>query len=211
AGDDRVGMRRVLELRALRALDVRAFRALPLAFALACAPAPPATSAPAPRLEATPAGVRWHGAVLGGRVTGAAKPVAAWWAAARDTGLTGTAVLVPLADEAAAGGDTARADSLLKQPRLARSLWAWDAVRRRAAFALAHQDVQAAGDILDAADRHAWTQAEEAAWRAMMAPALVATRDTTGGEALARRVLEETPSLAPASGDALALLERLAR
>jgi len=185
--------------------------ALPLAFVLACGPAPTATSAPAPRLEATPAGVRWHGAVLSGRAAGAARPVAAWWAAARDTGLAGTAVLVPLADAMAAAGDTARADSLLRQPRLARSLWAWDAVRRRATYALARADVQAAGDILDAADRHAWTQGEEAAWRAMFAPVLVSTRDTTGGEALARRVLEETPSVAPASGDALALLETLAR
>ena len=191
----------------------RALRALPLAFALACAPAavPPVASAPAPRLESTPAGVRWHGAQLGGRAAGAARPLALWWSAARDTGLTGTAVLVPLADQAAADGDTLRADSLLKSPRLARSLWAWDAVRRRAAFALARADVEAAGDILDKADRRAWTQSEEAAWRATMAPVLVAARDTTGGEALARRVLEDTPSLAPASGQALVLLENLAR
>ena len=195
----------------MRRPELRALRALPLAFVLACTPAPPATSAPAPRLEPTAAGIRWHGAVLGGRAATAARPVAAWWAAARDTGLTGTAVLVPLADELAAAGDTLRADSLLARPRLARSLWAWDAVRRRAAYALAHQDARTAGAILEAADRHAWTQAEEAAWRAMFAPVLVATRDTTGGEALARRVLEETPSLAPASGQALALLESLAR
>ena len=194
-----------------RAIELRALRALPLALALACAPAPSALSAVAPRLEATPAGVRWHGAVLSGRPTGSARPLERWWSAARDTGLTGTAVLVPLADAVAAGGDTTRADSLLSAPRLARSVWAWDALKRRAAFALAHAGAKAAGDILDAADHHAWTPSEEAAWRAMFAPILVATRDTTGGEALARRVLEETPGTAPASGDALALLDRLAR
>ena len=195
----------------MNAPELRALRALPLALALACAPAPPVASAVSPRLEATPAGVRWHGASLGGRVTGAARPVAAWWAAARDSGLAGTAVLVPLADQLADDGDTLRADSLLRLPRLGRSLWAWDAVRRRAGYALARQDVQAAGDILDAADRHAWTQSEEAAWRAMMAPVMVAARDTTGGEGLARKVLEETPGSVPASGQALALLETLAR
>ena len=195
----------------MNAPELRALRALPLALALACAPAPPVASAVSPRLEATPAGVRWHGANLGGRVTGAARPVAAWWAAARDSGLAGTAALVPLADQLADDGDTLRADSLLRLPRLGRSLWAWDAVRRRAGYALARQDVQAAGDILDAADRHAWTQSEEAAWRAMMAPVMVAARDTTGGEGLARKVLEETPGSVPASGQALALLETLAR
>jgi hypothetical protein len=107
-----------------------ALRALPLALAMACTRTPPVASAPAPRLEATGAGVRWHGAVLSGRATGAQRPVAAWWTAARDTGLTGTAVLVPLADAVVAGGDTVRADSLLSQPRLGRSLWAWDAVKR---------------------------------------------------------------------------------
>jgi hypothetical protein len=198
----------------LRSLGLRSrslvLRALPVALVLACAPAPPATPAPAPRLEATAGGVHWHGAVLGGRAPGAARPLERWWAAARDTGLTGTAVLVPLADAVAASGDTLRADSLLAQSRLARSLWAWDAVKRRAAFALARHDTKAAGDLLDAADRHAWTSSEEAAWRATFAPVMVTARDTTGGEALARRVLEETPALAPASGQALALLETLA-
>jgi len=195
----------------MRRSQISALRALPLALALACARTPPVASAPAPRLEATGAGVHWHGAVLGGRATGAQRPVDAWWNAARDTGLTGTAVLVPLADAVVAGGDTLRADSLLSRPRLGRSLWAWDAVKRRAAFALARADVQAAGNILDAADRRAWTAGEEAAWRAMFAPVMVAARDTTGGEALARRVLEETPGAVPASGDALKLLESLAR
>src|SRR6516225_10021793 len=106
-GDDRMGM---------NAPELRALRALPLALALACAPAPPVASAVSPRLEATPAGVRWHGASLGGRVTGAARPVAAWWAAARDSGLAGTAALVPLADQLADDGDTLRADSLLRLP-----------------------------------------------------------------------------------------------
>ena len=119
-----------------------------LGFALACARTP-AVLAAAPRLEPTAAGIRWHGAALSGRSARTASPVADWWGAARDTGLTGTAVLVPLADQVIARGDTARADSLLAVPRLARSLWAWDAVRRRAAFALARQDPQAAGDILE--------------------------------------------------------------
>ena len=195
----------------MSAPGARALRTLPLAFVLACAPAQKATSAPAPRLEPTPAGIRWHGAILGGRAAGASRPAALWWTAARDSGLAGTAVLVALADQLAAAGDTLRADSLLRQPRLARSLWAWEAVRRRAAYALGHRDHQVAGAILDAADRRAWTQSEEAAWRAMSAPVRVATRDTTGGEALAQRVLEDTPSLAPSSGQALSLLETLAR
>ena len=195
----------------MRRAHLAAFRALPLALVLACARTPSVFSATAPRLEATPSGVRWHGALLGGRTRGVARPLAAWWTAARDTGLAGTAVLVPLADAVAADGDTARADSLLSQARLSRSLWAWDALRRRASFALAHQDLKAAGDILDAADRQAWTPTEEAAWRATFAPLLVTSRDTTGGEALARRVLEDTPSTAPYSAQALALLEALAR
>jgi soluble lytic murein transglycosylase-like protein len=181
-----------------------------LALVLACARTP-AVLAAAPRLEPTAAGIRWHGAVLSGRSSRMAPPVADWWGAARDTGLTGTAVLVPLADQLLAHRDTSRADSLLALPRLARSLWAWDAVRRRAGLALARGDLNAAGRILDVADRGAWTQGEEAAWRAMTAPLLVAAHDTLGGEALARRVLEDTPSIAPASGQALALLDTLAR
>ncbi len=120
-------------------------------------------------------------------------------------------MLCPLADTLAARGDSTSADSLLALPRLARSLWGWDALSRRAGYALARGDVTRAGQLLDRADRSGWLASEEAAWRAMQAPLLVASRDTLGGEALARGVLESFASVAPASGQALALLESLAR
>jgi soluble lytic murein transglycosylase-like protein len=155
--------------------------------------------------------VRWYGATLSGHAAELPAPVEAWWVAARDSGLAGTAVLCPLADTLAARGDTTRSDALLALPRLARSLWAWDALRRRAAFALARRDLVRAGDLLDAADRKGWPGSEEAAWRAMRAPILVASRDTIGGEALARGVLENYVNVVPASGEALKLLDALAR
>ena len=170
-----------------------------------------ATAFAAPRLESTAAGVRWHGATLAGRGAEARAPVVAWWREARDPGLEGTAVLVPLADTLAARGDTLRADSLLSLPRLARSLWAWDALRRRAAYAIARGDRTAAGRLLDAADRHGWTASEDASWRALLAPILVAAGDTLAGQSLARQVLEENVSVTPASGQALELLESIAR
>ena len=164
-----------------------------------------------PQLTATRAGVRWFGATLAGRGSAVAAPVVAWWRAARDSGLAGVAVLCPLADTLAARGDTTRADSLLALPRLAHSLWAWDAVRRRAAYVLAHGDVSRAQKLLDLTARASWPPAEVAAWRAMEAPILVALRDTLGGEALARGVLENYVGVTPASGQALALLETLAQ
>ncbi len=186
------------------------FARLAMAAALLAATAT-AAEAGTPRLEPTRGGVRWFGAELSGHAEPVPAPVPEWWVAARDSGLAGTAVLCPLADTLAARGDTARADQLLALPRLARSLWAWDAVRRRAAYALARHDVVRAGDLLEAADRKGWPASEEAAWRAMQAPILVAVRDTTGGEALARGVLESFASVTPASGDALKLLDTLAR
>ena len=185
-----------------------------LALALAgCAPpgaAPPAAEA-APRLVATPAGVRWQGAALSGTRDAHTVHVERWWRAARDTGLTGTAVLVPLADTLAARGDTARADSLLASPRLARSPWAWEALRRRAAFAERAGQVPRAARLIDAAPRAAWPDADEAAWRAHRAGLHLALADTTSAEALARGVLEDHPATAPASGEALAILDRLTR
>jgi len=178
----------------------------------ACA-APPSGTAPAvlPRLTTTPSGVRWEGAALGGRPDGRQAPIARWWDAARDTGLAGTAVLVPLADSLAARGDTLRADSLLALPRLARSLWGWDALRRRAAWALAKGEPSRAARLLDDASRTRWSGSEEAAWRAARAPVHLLLLDTTSGEALARSVLEDHVQAAPASGAALKLLESLAR
>jgi soluble lytic murein transglycosylase-like protein len=179
------------------------------ALALAgCAP-PPAEAAP--RLVATPAGVRWHGARLSGSPDAHAVHIERWWLAARDTGLAGTAVLVPLADTLAARGDTARADSLLAAPRLARSLWAWEALRRRAGFAQRAGAPSRAARLLDAAPREAWPDADEAAWRARRAELHLALRDTTSAQALARGVLEDHATVAPASGAALELLDRLAR
>ena len=178
----------------------------------ACA-APPAGKSPdaMPRLTASPGGVSWQGAALGGRPGGRVAPIGRWWDAARDTGLAGTAVLVPLADSLAVRGDTLRADSLLASPRLARSLWAWEALRRRAAWALAKGEASRAARLLDEASRTRWPASEEAAWRAARAPVHLLLRDTTSGEALARSVLEDHASVAPASGKALALLETLSR
>jgi soluble lytic murein transglycosylase-like protein len=182
-----------------------------IAAAVTVALAAPGSAPASPRLESTSAGVRWHAAALAGRGAGARAPVVAWWRAARDSGLAGTAVLVPLADTIAARGDTLKADSLLALPRLARSLWAWDAVRRRAAWASGHGDATRAARLLDAADKRDWPGSDEASWRAMLAPLRVAAHDTLGGEALARQVLEQSVSVAPASGQALRLLEALAR
>jgi soluble lytic murein transglycosylase len=170
-----------------------------------------AARAAQPRLSVTPNGVRWHGAALSGRPRTLTAPVALWWVAARDTGLAGTAVLCPLADTLAARRDTSRADSLLAAPRLARSPWAWEALRRRAVYALGHADRARASRLLTAAVRTGWPAAEDAAWHATLAPVLVALRDTLGGEALARSVLELHVTQVPASGLALALLDSLAR
>ncbi len=128
------------------------------------------------------------------------------------TGSTlGPAPVRALADALAARGDTVRADSLLAAPRLTRSIWAWDALRRRASWALAQRDPVRAARLLDGRDRRGWPAAEEAAWRAMRAPIHVALRDTLAGEAMARSVLEEYVTHAPASGLALALLDTLAK
>jgi soluble lytic murein transglycosylase-like protein len=186
-------------------------RGLPRLAAVAALAVATASHAGGPRLVPTRAGVRWFGTTLSGRVAAAPTPVADWWVAARDSGLAGTAVLCPLADTLAARGDTTRADALLALPRLARSIWAWDALRRRAAYALARHDVERAERLLEAADRRGWPAAEEAAWRAMQAPLLLAVRDTLGGEALARGVLENYANVTPASGEALKLLDALAR
>ncbi len=183
-------------------------RLAPLALASVVGSAPVAA---APRLVATPTGVRWQGAALNGRVAAAPAPVAAWWSAARDTGLAGSALLASLADSLAARGDTAHADSLLAAPRLARSIWAWEGLRRRVAWARAKRDPARAARLLDAADRRGWPASEEAAWRAVRAPLHLALRDTLAGEVLARSVLEEYVTSAPASGLALALLDTLAK
>ncbi len=164
-----------------------------------------------PKLTASPAGVIWQGAALSGKPDIRPAPILRWWVAARDTGLAGTALLVPLADSLVARGDTLRADSLLAAPRLARSLWAWEAVRRRAAWALAKGEASRAARLLDDASRSRWAASEEAAWRAARAPLHLRLRDTVSGEALARSVLEDHVNAAPASGTALALLDTLAR
>jgi len=169
----------------------------------------PAPAEAAPRLVPTAAGVRWEGAALSGSDALPEPALARWWRAAADTGLAGTAVLVPLADSLAAHGDSVRADSLLASPRLARSLWAWDALARRAEWAAA-EPVRAAR-LLDAAERSRWSGAEEAAWRARRARVHLDLRDTVSAEALARAVLEDHATAAPASGEALALLDTLAR
>lgn len=182
---------------------------LAMALALGAAGCARSTIA-APRLDATATGVRWQGAMLSGNASGRSTPIARWWEAARDTGLVANAVRIPLADSLAAARDTARADSLLAAPSLARSLWAWEALRRRATWARAHGDLARAARVMDEADRRAWPSADEAAWRALRAPLHLAMRDTLAGEALARSVLEDHVNAAPSSGAAVALLDTLA-
>ena len=163
----------------------------------------------APRVVPGPRGVRWSGAALSGRPrTGA--PVRAWRAATRDTGLVGLAVRTALADSLAAAGDTLGADSLLKHPRLVRSLWGFDALMRRAGYRLSHGDTLGAVRLLESRDAAGWLAADEAAWRARLAPLRLALRDTLAAESLSREVLESYASQVPASGEALALLVRLA-
>lgn len=138
-------------------------------------------------------------------------PLARWWEAARDSGFAGLAVRIPLADTLVVRRDTVRAESLLAAPGIERSLWAWDALRRRATWSVAHGDPARGARILDQADRRYWPVADDAAWRALRAALHLKLRDTTAGEALARSVLEDQVSATPASGAALALLDTLAR
>lgn len=137
-----------------------------------------------PRLEVRAEGVRWSGARLSGVASDGA-PVDRWWAALSDTGRVGEAVRIALADTLAARGDTAAADTLLGHEKLARSLWAWDALERRVAWRLAAGDTAMAVRLLEGRDRSAWPAAEECEWRARLATLRLATRDTSGAEALA--------------------------
>lgn len=165
-----------------------------------------AVSGPAVRVTAS--GVVWSGAALDGVPRGGA-PIEAWREAVRDSGLVGLAVRTVLADSLAVRGDTLAADTLLASPRLARSLWGWDALARRAAYRLQHGDTVAAVRLLEMRDDTGWSLAEQAAWRARLAPLRVALRDTAGGEALAREVLDRMAGQAPASFEALRLLTTL--
>lgn len=178
--------------------------------AAGCARSTIAATTP-PRLEKTETGVRWQGAALSGNAGARTAPIERWWQAVRDTDLVASAVRIPLADTLAARRDTAQADALLADASVTRSLWAWEAVRRRAAWARAHGDLARAARLLDEADRRWWTNADEAAWRVQRAPIHLAMRDTISGEALARSVLEDHVSLAPSAGAALAILDTLAK
>ncbi len=162
-----------------------------------------------PVVRVTPSGVVWAGAALDG-VPRERAPLAAWREAALDSGLVGLAVRTALADSLVARGDTLAADTLLASPRLARSLWGWDALTRRAGYRLAHGDTAGAVRLLEARDDTGWSLAEQAAWRARLAPLRLAMRDTLGGEALAREVLDRMPTQTPASLEALTLLTALA-
>ncbi|MEY4373934.1 MAG: hypothetical protein RL760_100, partial [Candidatus Eisenbacteria bacterium] len=186
-----------------------AFRIVHLVCALGLALACAGVAQAEPVVRVTPAGVTWSGASLDG-VRRERDAVAAWREATRDSGLVGLAVRTALADSLAARGDTLAADSVLATPMLTRSLWGWDALSRRAAYRLAHGDTAAAVRLLEARDDTGWSVAEQAAWRARLAPLRVALRDTLGGEALAREVLERSPTQTPASLEALTLLSTLA-
>ncbi|MFM7231347.1 MAG: transglycosylase SLT domain-containing protein [bacterium] len=157
--------------------------ALSVAAVLALSVSGPAR-ADAPRIEVRAEGVRWSGARLSGVATDGA-PVERWVAALADTGRVGEAVRIALADSTVARGDTLAAEGLLDHAPLARSLWAWDALRRRVAWRLAAGDTTTALRLLEGRDRSAWPANEEAEWRARLATLRLARRDTVGAEALA--------------------------
>jgi len=182
--------------------------ALPLASLLVTAL--PATAAEAPlRLTATRAGVRWQGAALSGRPEVRGSLVSRWWAAARDTGLASTAVLVPLADSFAARGDTLRADSLLALPRLAHSLWVRDAVRRRATYRAARGDTLGAARILDDPLLGERVTVEDYAIASRLSVFRLALRDTAAAESLASIAVSVAFFDSVAGLEALGVLQRI--
>lgn len=108
-----------------------------------------------------------------------------------------------------ARGQAAAADSALADPRLAASPWAWDALRLRAAIALAAADTARAESLLAGAGVDAWPDADRAARQLERATlALARGREGEAGD-LARLTLRLYPSLA-ASGPAVRVLEALA-
>jgi soluble lytic murein transglycosylase len=138
-----------------------------------------------------------------------ADSLAAWQAVAERPGLRPLAAF-RLAQSWLAAGDSVRADSLLAEPALAGSIWAWPALRERAGLSLARGDTMRADALLESADRRGWPVAECAAHLALRAQLRADLRDTARAIELARLAVRVYPSL-PATGRALALLEALLR
>ena len=163
-----------------------------------------------PRVVPTPGGVRWSGAALSGSPrTGA--PLVAWQTALDDTGVVGAAVRIAIADTLAARGDTAGAEALLRDPRLAHSLWGLDALLRRAGYRAAHGDTAGGAALLEQRDERDWRSAEQAAWEARLATYRAALRDSTGAEGLALSAVDKSAANPSAGGEAFTALMRVVR
>ncbi|MEQ1833780.1 MAG: hypothetical protein ABL977_12055, partial [Candidatus Eisenbacteria bacterium] len=172
---------------------------------------PPSRAAMAtPRVVPTPGGVRWSGAALSGAPrTGA--PLVAWQTALDDTGVVGAAVRLAIADTLAARGDTTGAEALLREPRLAHSLWGLDALLRRAGYRAAHGDTAGAAALLEQRDERDWRSAELAAWEARLASYRAALGDSAGAEGLALSAVDKSVANTAAGAEAFAVLLRVSR
>lgn len=103
-----------------------------------------------------------------------------------------------VAERRLAAGDSLGADSLLGAPELARSVWAWRALRRRTELALAQRDTLRASRGLDAADRATWPEGDRAAWLLERSRCSLWLGDTTAAIEFARQQIQVYPSLGPA-------------
>ena len=150
--------------------------------------------------------MRWRGGTQR-RPAGRAAPIARWWDAARDTGLAGTACWSRSPTHSSPVAT--RCSGLAATAHGSRACGV-GALRRRAAWALAEGRASRAARLLDEAARTRWPSSRDRVAR-HRAPGHLLLRDTTSGEALARSVLEDHASVAPASGTALSLLAMLSR
>jgi soluble lytic murein transglycosylase-like protein len=130
----------------------------------------------------------------------------AWAAAARDTILRPYA-LRRLARLHLALGDSTSADSAWRELAASRTIWTWEAIRDRCDLALARGDTARGNELLAAADRRDWPEAERAEWLALRVGLRLALRDTASALDLARQTVRRYPTLPPASL-ALEALER---
>lgn len=166
------------------------------------------TALATPRLTPTPGGVRWSGAALSGSPRAGA-PLVAWQTALDDTGVVGAAVRIAIADTLAARGDTAGAEVVLREPRLAHSLWGIDALLRRASYRAARGDTAGAAELLEQRDERDWRSTETAAWEARLATLWAALRDTARAQGLALAAVHKSAANPGAGQEAFAALERI--
>ena len=108
----------------------------------------------------------------------------------------------------AADGDTVRADAVLADSTLSRSVWAYDALRRREALALARRDTLRADSLFANAVTRGWPDGDLAAWTAECARLAAARGDSARAVGLARGAVRRFPSI-PATVTALRLLDTL--